>query len=813
MKINRLCKKLSAAALLMLASNSVLAHKWLYDPKCGANEKWYRSSMTFNANPTGFTGKYAKWLTSFKVALDRINNTPANFNMYARLDNDYYVKTGNGESEIWWAKGVSAVEYTTTSSCGRTVETDIIFHNNIPNGGYLNVMTDKTQFRGYGKERRTFESTAIHELGHALGLGHENRYYNIMGNDYTHLHTTGDNALRSYAGEDATSGLIKLYGSSTRQDLSVAQWRRTGSSGQYSSHSRTRLLDTSGTELPATKVQSSCTRPYCEMRHDVELGQTIQFEMTLENNGTHSQTVQLGYYISTNGSITNTDTLIGTDTVTVTRDKPDTVKKTVTIPATLSPHTNYYLGVIIDNAGAVSEWVENNNSAYIYIRTGQGTANTPPTARANGPYNGSAGSAVSFSSSGSTDSDGTISSYSWDFGDGSPANTSPNPTHTYSRDGSYNVILTVTDNGGLTGTDRAVATIGSVVQPGYCTVTGGGTYEHIAGVQVGGINNTSAQSNYGDYTSQTASLVSGSNNITLTPGFPGGRSYIEHWSVWIDYNNDGDFLDPGEQAVSGLSGSAEVSASFTPPSSASGTTRMRIGMQYNLAPDDPCAGIRSGEFEDYSVSFGSTGGNLPPIANANGPYSAAVNVDINFNSNGSRDPDGTIDSYSWNFGDGTSSNVSNPKHAYSSAGAFTASLTVIDNGGKKTTDSATVTIGGGTDPGGLTNACATQSPVDYIDMQNGTPYCVTAGSPGDDLYFYFSNNNGATSATIKTGHGTGDVTLYHKVGDWPDTSTYDNISNNAGNTETITINNLASGWHMILIDGEHSDVTIQMDKN
>ena len=186
-------------------------------------------------------------------------------------------------------------------------------------------MSDKTQFRGYGDERRSFETTAIHEIGHALGLGHENRYYNIMGNDYTHLHTTGDNSLKSYVGEDATSGLITLYGSSNRQDLSVAQWRRVGSSGEYSSHARTRLFDSNGTVLASTKVQPSCIRDYCEMRHEVELGQQIQFEMTLENNGKNSQTVQLGYYISTNGTITNADTLIGTDNVTVTRNTPDTV--------------------------------------------------------------------------------------------------------------------------------------------------------------------------------------------------------------------------------------------------------------------------------------------------------------------------------------------------------------------------------------------------------------------------------------------------------------------------------------------------------
>ena len=152
-------------------------------------------------------------------------------------------------------------------------------------------MDQKTDFRGYGLEKRTFESTALHEVGHTVGLAHENRYYNIMGTDYTHLHTTGDNSLRSYMGEDAVNGLISLYGSDTRQDLSVSAWRHVGSSGQYSSHGRTRLLSSSGSVLSSTKVESSCTRDYCEMRHNVALGQQIQYEMTLENSGSHSQTV------------------------------------------------------------------------------------------------------------------------------------------------------------------------------------------------------------------------------------------------------------------------------------------------------------------------------------------------------------------------------------------------------------------------------------------------------------------------------------------------------------------------------------------
>ena len=56
----------------------------------------------------------------------------------------------------------------------------------------------------------------------------------------------------------------------------------------------------------------------------------------------------------------------------------------------------------------------------------------------------------------SEDIDGSITSWSWDFGDGGKS-AERNPTHRYAADGEYRVSLTVTDNQGLT--DSSVKTI------------------------------------------------------------------------------------------------------------------------------------------------------------------------------------------------------------------------------------------------------------------------------------------------------------------------------------------------------------------
>lgn len=810
MKLKKTAKQLGVVAILSLASNPAMAYKYLTDT-CGATKKWPTSSMTFNANPTGFTGNSAKWFNSFQVALDRVNESPVNFTAFVSLDNELDVAIGNGESEVWWINAsTSATAYTITDSCGRTVETDITFDNNIPNGGYGDNMNVKTDFRGYGLEKRTFETTAIHEIGHTLGLAHENRYYNIMGNDYTFLNTTGETSLRSYLGEDATNGLIALYGSSTRQDLSTSAWRYDGTSGQYSTHRHNRLFNSSGTALSSTKVESSCTRTYCEMRHDVDLGQQIQYEMTLENNGSSSQSVQLGYYISTNATITSTDTLIGTDNVTVTRNTPDTLKRNVMIPANLQPNTDYYIGVIIDNAGSVSEWDETNNTSYIHIRTG-GANNLAPLAQANGPYTGSTTNAVNFSSSGSVDTDGSISTYNWDFGDGSTS-SSANPSHTYSAADTYNVSLTVTDNGGLSATDTATAVIsGGGGGLTYCTATGGGNFEWIAGVAIGGVNNTSGNANYTDYTnSQTASLTTGNNAGTFTPGTTG--NYNEFWSIWIDLNKDGDFTDPGEQLLNGQSSTAAINATLNVPTSAAGVsnTRMRIAMKYNSAATSSCGSIGSGEVEDYKVSIAG-GGNQLPTANANGPYAGSVNANISFSSSGSVDLDGSIAAYSWSFGDGNSSTSANPVHSYSAAGAYTATLTVTDNSGGTGTATSAVTVSNG-NPTTIADACATQGPTTQQALTSGNTVCVPNGANANSIQYYFILVPAGTSTmTIQSDHGTGDGDVYYRASTWATSANYDQRSFNDANTESITVNNPAQGYRFISVVGQRTGMALRVD--
>ena len=84
--------------------------------------------------------------------------------------------------------------------------------------------------------------------------------------------------------------------------------------------------------------------------------------------------------------------------------------------------------------------------------------------------------------------------------------------------------------------------------------------------------------------------------------------------------------------------------------------------------------------------------NQPPVANPGGPYTGTVGVALKFDGSRSSDPDGTIASYSWSFGDGTTGSGATPSKTYSAAGTYTVRLTVTDNQGATASATTTATI-------------------------------------------------------------------------------------------------------------------------
>ena len=147
----------------------------------------------------------------------------------------------------------------------------------------------------------------------------------------------------------------------------------------------------------------------------------------------------------------------------------------------------------------------------------------------------------------------------------------------------------------------------------YCASAGGNSsYEWIANVTVGSINNsTGNNSGYQDFTSISTDLEKGSSNaISLSPGFQ-SSAYNEYWKIWIDFNQDGDFDDSGELAfdAGSMSQTTVTGAVVVPSTATTGTTRMRVSMKYNAA-QTTCEAFEYGEVEDYNVNITSP---APPV--------------------------------------------------------------------------------------------------------------------------------------------------------------------------------------------------------
>lgn len=89
-----------------------------------------------------------------------------------------------------------------------------------------------------------------------------------------------------------------------------------------------------------------------------------------------------------------------------------------------------------------------------------------------------------------------------------------------------------------------------------------------------------------------------------------------------------------------------------------------------------------------------TGDKLPPVAIASASIlSGAAPLAVQFSSTGSSDPDGTIVSHAWSFGDGSTSTEANPAHSFTALGSYQVILSVTDNDGFVTaSEPLTITV-------------------------------------------------------------------------------------------------------------------------
>jgi DNA/RNA endonuclease G (NUC1) len=136
----------------------------------------------------------------------------------------------------------------------------------------------------------------------------------------------------------------------------------------------------------------------------------------------------------------------------------------------------------------------------------------PPIAALDGPYTSLEGSTVNMSAAASVDLNGTISSYAWNFGDGSTG-TGVGASHTYAQDGDFTVTLTVTDNDGLTDVVTSTAHVNNVApvvaNVAQSTIIVGETFSASGSFTDPGADAWTATVNYGDGTGTSSLSLSG----------------------------------------------------------------------------------------------------------------------------------------------------------------------------------------------------------------------------------------------------------------------------------------------------------------
>jgi hypothetical protein len=304
----------------------------------------------------------------------------------------------------------------------------------------------------------------------------------------------------------------------------------------------------------------------------------------------------------------------------------------------------------------------------------------------------------------------------------------------------------------------------------YCAEAFSNSVEPITKVVFAGINNPSSATVGGtaheDFTAITGTVRKGQSYTFTAEGNSDGN-FANFYSVFIDFNNDGDFGDAGEGFAidyiinsTGLDGKQATSTIAIPFSAATGNTRMRVVKKYSSTVTYPstCNTAGYGQAEDYTLNILAAFTNDAEIVNAYGYGKYLANHNQ------------VITARVRNSGSATLTNLPVTLNV-TGATTFTDTKLITINSG----DSATVTFNAFRGPSGVNNI-AVSVPSDEAVSNNSalitqtittkTVSTATSTTPDGGV-----GNNTPTSFAIRFNAGTGSMTVDQLLLYFPASST------------------------------------------
>jgi PKD repeat protein len=283
-------------------------------------------------------------------------------------------------------------------------------------------------------------------------------------------------------------------------------------------------------------------------------------------------------------------------------------------------------------------------------------------------------------------SGGNPSSWYWEFEGGTPSSYTGQypPTIIYNTTGLFDVSLTVSD--GVDSDTEIKSDYISVTN--HCPASGGANYLYISNITIGSINNSSQQTEYGNYTELSTDLYQGDEDVEVVLTNPLGYE-LDDIGIWIDWNQDGDFDDINENVVCEIdltwSGFSVYSSYFNVPYDANpGLTTIRIRLKHNGSDcGDPCGSTTYGEVEDYSLNIIET--SFEPVADFMADdITPDLGQTVYFTDLSTNSPD----SWTWGFNpstvsylNGTNANSQFTEVSFNAPGYYTVTLTASNASG------------------------------------------------------------------------------------------------------------------------------------